>query len=333
MTGDEQQNLPTTWKDALAGVAEGGLPQLIAGPAGKAISRLVGAAVEIPAAWLEQKAQTIRDETEARSKVMQVLSEKAAELGIQDERLLGRGLDNLLGRAFREQENREAVAVKVVEQLSEEPAQPGSEGPSDDWLNVFEQHAAKASSEELRETWARVLAGEIRKPNAFSLKTLQFLSVLDKETALAAEALLSRVVDINGALIGEVSGETFMMMQKAREAGLIGQLDIDTIVTVDVREDGLRIHAMGDVAIVARADPGSQYKFECTTISTTAMQVYPIVRPKPSEAAIELFIQELKGKPVIKTIERGRIVRDGNKVFASDLQRVWERTANDVPQQ
>lgn len=42
------------------------LPEMVAGPAGKAISRLVAGAVEVPAAYLDQFVQAIRSKTEAK---------------------------------------------------------------------------------------------------------------------------------------------------------------------------------------------------------------------------------------------------------------------------
>lgn len=53
-----------SWLEVLA---DGGLPQIIAGPAGKAISRLVGATIEIPAAYIDGYAQT--SEIKTRPKV------------------------------------------------------------------------------------------------------------------------------------------------------------------------------------------------------------------------------------------------------------------------
>lgn len=177
---EEQQSGKGHW---LGQVLEGGLPQVIAGPAGKAISRLIAGAADIPAAWLEHKAQAIRDETKARSGLMEQLSAKSAELGLKDELLLSRGLDSLLGRAYREQQNREQVAKKTIEQLQLEPPSITGDGPSDDWMNVFEQHAARASSERLQTLFAQILAGEVRRPGAFSLSTLHMVSVLDQHTA------------------------------------------------------------------------------------------------------------------------------------------------------
>jgi hypothetical protein len=90
-----------------------------------------------------------------------------------------------MGEELTKQENREAVAVKATGLLHENPPDTKTDGPSEDWLNVFSSHAEKASSEILRQHWAAILAGEIRKPGSFSLATLQLLSVIDSNIASA----------------------------------------------------------------------------------------------------------------------------------------------------
>src|SRR5208283_1459027 len=55
-------------------------------------------------------------------------------------------------------------------------------------LNIFERYAEDASSETMRALWARVLAGEIRRPGQFSLRTLRFMSELDATTAKLFES-------------------------------------------------------------------------------------------------------------------------------------------------
>ena len=217
MSGGEEQNKGLgEW---LGEALPGGIPQFIAGPAGAAISRLIGGVADIPAAWLEQKAQAIRDETSARSAVLKTLSEKSAELGLKDEALLSRGLDNLLGRAYREQRNREGVAREAVEQLRIDPPPLESTAPTDDWMNIFEGHAAKASSETMRTLFASVLAGELRKPGSFSLATMHMLSVLDQQTALLinriAPYVVGGVIIFRSAVDGHLSVAELVELENA----------------------------------------------------------------------------------------------------------------------
>jgi hypothetical protein len=163
----------------LSRIFEGGLPQVIAGPAGKAISRLIAGAADIPAAWLEKHAQKIKDETGARSEVIKAMAAAASAHAAASPEIVDRALGRWIGVQAQRQHNREEIAKRAVEHLREDPASAESEGPSDDWMNVYEDFAEKVSSEVMQDLWSRMLAGEIRKRGAFSLATLAFVSTLD----------------------------------------------------------------------------------------------------------------------------------------------------------
>ncbi|MBL4873737.1 MAG: DUF2806 domain-containing protein [Rhodobacteraceae bacterium] len=174
----------------LENLAEGGLPQLLAGPAGKAISRLVGSAVEVPAAYIDAFTESIKDRTKAKSKLTQAMGEKAAEMAVADPDLMDRAMNSFLGRQFRAQTNKEEIARIVVEELKSDPPSQDSEGPSEDWLNKFERYAEDASSEDLRLMFAKLLAGEIRSAGSISAATLHFVSMLDPEASKLIERVL-----------------------------------------------------------------------------------------------------------------------------------------------
>lgn len=326
MADRENKNLPTTWVDVVKAVSEGGLPQVIAGPAGKAISRLIAGAADIPAAWLNSKAQSIKDETDARTTIMKAVAKASAESAMADPQLLDRALARYVSDLHKKQENREAVAQKAFEELSDGPAPEDSAGPSEDWMNVFEEYAEKASSEELRTTWAKVLAGEIRRPTSFSLKTLQFLSVLDKATAQATESVLSRCFDSRYAILPtQARGQLFAELTIARLAGIIGQIDVDTENTKTTNEDGAAIFSFGKKSVVARCAAGYAIKTECASVSLIGQELYPVIEPRPSEEAILDFISRLQKQPGVNEIQRGDVSHEGGITFASNLITVWIR--------
>lgn len=188
MTENVGDHLPTTTTRAPAPaeadwvsqvITNFNLPTIIAGPAGAALSRLIGSAVEIPAAWLDQKAQAIKDRTVARTQMNNAITEQAIKQVQADPDLRRRAAESLIAREYRSQINKEAVAKKTVELLSapEPQASTAAEAspaePSPEWMNSFEKYAADAGTDKLRETWARVLAGQIRHPETFSVKTLR----------------------------------------------------------------------------------------------------------------------------------------------------------------
>jgi hypothetical protein len=98
-------------------------------------------------------------------------------------------MGNLLAKEYRQQGNREAVArefLNDLQQTEELPTQSTEPAPEldDDWLNVFERYAGDASTDRMQRLWGRVLAGEVRRPGRFSIRTLRFLSEFSQQDAL-----------------------------------------------------------------------------------------------------------------------------------------------------
>ena len=155
------------------------LPKILLGPAGIAISRLIGSVTDIPAAWLEQQAQGIKDATAARSHLTQALATQTAKTAVTDPEIMERATANIVATAYRRQINKEAVALKTIKNLQADPPPEQGDGPSEDWLANFERYAEEAPSDQLRTLFARLLAGEIRKPSGISPMTLHFMSMLD----------------------------------------------------------------------------------------------------------------------------------------------------------
>ncbi|OAF14129.1 DUF2806 domain-containing protein [Bradyrhizobium neotropicale] len=196
------------------------LPKIVAGPAGEAISRLIGGAVDIPAAWLASVTQRIKDKTEARSVVSKAVADAAASLAKNDPEVIQRAAHSLLTKELRHQTNREEIARKTIEYLGEDPPAQTAK-PDDDWLNVFERYAEDASSERLQDLWGRIFAGELRKPKAFSLRTLRFVAELDENVVALFEKWSPRVVNADFIAFPSQHGVEFTELLQLEECGLI----------------------------------------------------------------------------------------------------------------
>jgi hypothetical protein len=158
--------VPPTSSSALeAFVKQFNLPEIIAGPAGKAIARLVASAAEIPAAYLEDFAQSIKNRTSAKQIVSNEVAAAAAKLASNDHDIIARAAHNLIAKEYRRQKNEENIATIAIDLLQSETAghavaeqQPGEKIPpsrdvDEDWLNVFEKYAEDASSEKMQILW------------------------------------------------------------------------------------------------------------------------------------------------------------------------------------
>ncbi|HET7543289.1 MAG TPA: DUF2806 domain-containing protein [Polyangiaceae bacterium] len=150
----------------------------------KAMGRLIAGVADVPAAWLESKAQVIRDETAARSAVNAELARAAVHAIGGDPALGERSLKYLGARILREQANREFVAAAAAEELRANPPAEDSETEiSADWLDVFSRFAESRSDQDVQLYFAKVLAGEIRKPGSFSPATMDALARLSPTAA------------------------------------------------------------------------------------------------------------------------------------------------------
>lgn len=114
-------------------------------------------------------------------------------------RLMQRAGTRLVLQETIKQHNIESVVDNAYEILekekvcSEEPVEQG-------WINRFFDSVADVSDEDLQKLWGKVLAGEIRQPKSYSLRTLETLKNLSKYEAHLFERLASLIAIFNGDL-------------------------------------------------------------------------------------------------------------------------------------
>jgi hypothetical protein len=169
---------------ALAVQVANNLPPGVSQNLGASLSALLGAAVDVPVAWLEGKAKAIRAKADAEVNVVRALGHKAAELLPADPELQERTKQSFVSRLFRSQLNKEAIAKKVQQELCDTPPTIDAGRQIDaDWLDMYSRIAETKSNEEMQTYFARLLAGEIRKPGSFSPATIEVLSRLTPESA------------------------------------------------------------------------------------------------------------------------------------------------------
>lgn len=118
------------------------------------------------------------------------------------------------------------IAEEILANDSQDP-KPGT--IDDDWLYSWRECAGNVSSEELQDLWGRVLAGEIKSPGSFSLRTLEFIKSLSRPEA----ELISKTAKfvVSGRIIRdkekhlEESGIDFDSLLLLQEIGVITGVD------------------------------------------------------------------------------------------------------------
>ena len=103
-----------------------------------------------------------------------------AEMQIELSDIERRALRRLINEESKKQKNIEDITRRALSELKQD-AQP--EKLEDDWLVYFFDRCRLVSDQEMQGLWSRVLAGEANSPGAFSRRTLNFLSDLEKADA------------------------------------------------------------------------------------------------------------------------------------------------------
>ena len=82
----------------------------------------------------------------------------------------------------KKQLNIENVAAIAAEELKDEP--PITDEPVDeDWTTRFFNIVEEISNEDMQALWGRILAGEVKQPKSYSLRTLELIRNLSKKEA------------------------------------------------------------------------------------------------------------------------------------------------------
>lgn len=89
----------------------------------------------------------------------------------------------LVAEHIRREVNVSKAVLQAEAVLENDPQSPPNRRVDDDWLARWRDSAGQVSSEALREMWANALAGEIKEPGTFSLRTLAFLHNVSQEDA------------------------------------------------------------------------------------------------------------------------------------------------------
>jgi hypothetical protein len=279
----------------------------------RAVATVVGTSADALSAWIdvakaagEQRAQGIRDITKARTELIQSTAQTLSERVSGDSGLQSRMIDRLLREELRKQENREAVARHTIEFLKES-ATSLDVNPShtkeidDNWLNVFATWADKATTEQMRVHWARVLSGEIRRPGSISLRTLSIMSVVDQELA----SMMSRA---SGWLFDDFipEAETFKgdRYTVLAEMAALGVLISDVGAPFPLEHGTLTMEFEGAKIVIQVADT-SQREIDLYGAFLTAAgeEVFSIIPKQHDREAIDLIAEGLQRHPDVKSLE------------------------------
>lgn len=280
-----------------------GVPASIKSRAINWLGRFIAGSVLYPAV---EQARENMDTVAGRSRVNMMLAEEVGRQAIADPEMIERAKARFIGEHFRKQENIESVAVLALEDLRQSNPDETLEKPvepevDEDWLNVFSRHAEDASSERMRQLFAHILSGEIRKPGSYSLSAMRFIAEMDRQTA-EAFAELARYVVSDFVLRNERWEKDLGRTLALEDAGLISGAAGTLNKTSNFGETGgARILATGrSLGLVAMAPPNTSLSVPALILTRIARELVGLVESGDERANLLEVAEYAKTQGITK---------------------------------
>ena len=214
--------------------------------------------------------------------------------------LLINNINNVAESNFRAEAIRREISlaksvIYAEEELAQDTQEPPLEKVSDDWLLRWRDCAANVSSEELQSLWGKVLAGEVKQPGQYSLRTLEFLRNLSQEEAKAIEMLspfvVSGIVYRGDDALLESAGVTFSLLLTIQEIGIIsgaGAIGFNTTWS-SMRQDRFE-HALVSyrrVLLVTHSDTTKQFSVPSYQLTALGRQILNLGFFEPNDKYLQ----------------------------------------------
>ena len=187
-----------------------------------------------------------------------------------------------IAQEIRAEVNVSKALLSAEAELENDPQTPPERQVDDDWLFRWRDAASTVSSEELQTLWGRMIAGEIKSPGSFSLRTLDFVKNLSQEDALQIAKMLPFVID--GNAISRIDEKllqsadiTFGFLLNLQDLGLVSGVDavgIKKTLRSQEREKFERaIISYNRVLLVTHEDAGKEIDLSIYKLTSLGQQV------------------------------------------------------------
>lgn len=192
---------------------------------------LLNSSIKTTCKWREGK--TILALEAAKRDIEQGVS--ASEALKRHDPFIERSTAQLLVDSIENQYARERISLYALDAALDSPAELVGDGEtSATWASRFWDYAKGVRDEDAMRQWGRLLAEEIKKPGAISLKTLDILRTLDSSDAKNFFELVPFVIDdlfIPGGNVQELGVNSYELLNLES----VGLIFINKTLTLDMQ--------------------------------------------------------------------------------------------------
>lgn len=180
------------------------------------------------------------------------------------------------------QENIESVVEQACIELDGKELE-SNEDISPEWMNRFINIAGEISTEEMQHIWAKVLAGEVVKPNSFSLKTLECLKNMSTKDAQVF-AYIANYVNSDDTIYAnnEINNKYNISYADILELDDCGLINANSSISMSHKTYKKKnpIVTFGQLCLFARSELENTIKYPCYILTRAGKELVTIARNK-----------------------------------------------------
>lgn len=249
---------------------------------------------------------------------IELLDENDSALNIP--KLALRAIEIEKSEALRKEININKAILIAEDILAEDSQKPSNRKIEDDWLFSWRDHASNVSVAELQDLWGRILAGEVKSPGSYSLRTLQFLKSLNKEEAEIISKVAQFVVDgtihRKKEMFLENKGIKFSDLIFLQELGILSGVEAlgmtRTYASTEQDKFQVALTSNNKVVFLEHEDVNKSVNSSVYLVSAIGKQIFGINKFKSDEAYLMAIAKEY--------------VKQGYKVSIGDWEKITDST-------
>lgn len=188
-------------------------------------------------------------------------------------------------------------------ELENDPQDPPPRNVDEDWLFRWREYAGAVSAEELQNLWGRLLAGELKSPGRFSLRTLEFLKNLSSQEAIEIARLspfvIADVVVRDDALL-DPEGITFGYLLGLQQLGVVSGVEaisLELTLKSMITERFVRaLVSHGKALIVTAEDRSKEIKLSVYQLTSIGRQLFRLGTFEPNERYLRAVGEKVRGQ-------------------------------------
>jgi hypothetical protein len=213
-------------------------------------------------------------------------------------------INNGIKEAVRKEINVSKALLVAEATLAGDSQEPSKEQVNTDWLYRWRDYAGDVSIEELQSLWGKLLAGEVKSPGKYSLRTLEFLRSISKEDAnkisLLANYIFEGIIYRMNAEFLNSKGITFDFLLDMQELGIISGIESSGILSTysnnyeNTFYANLKYH--NKAVLVSHESEHKKLTLKGYPVTNLGMQVISLGDFKHDESYLEIIANDIKGQ-------------------------------------